>query len=243
MPRQIPPFEFKQFKLAHDRCAHRIGTDGILLGAWLHIGAAQQLLEFGHGCGLISFMLAQHNPQAQITGVEIDSASYQQSIINLAANPFRPQIQFLEADFLAQNWSADFDFIFSNPPFFTADVKSPQIERARARSSNAERFRAWIKAWHLALKDYGRLGLILPPASWDFFKKDFENAGFSLERICAVRHHANASVSRLLLQLGKEKHETGFEEELILYRDATSQIRSAPWQSLASPYLLDQSGN
>lgn len=240
MPKPLPPFEFKQFKLAHDQCAHRIGTDGILLGAWVNIGAAQQLLEFGHGCGLISFMLAQRNPQAQITGIEIDSASYLQSISNLESNPFQHQIHFLKGDFLSQHWEAKFDFIFSNPPYFIADVLAPQKERARARSIKADLFRKWIQVWHLALQESGSLGLILPPSIWDFFKDDFQQSGFYLQRICEVRHHSKAKTSRVLVQLSKAKQVPISSEELILYRDFPADIRSEAWQKLAAPYLLDQ---
>ena len=89
-------FQFKQFTIRHDRCAMKVGTDGVLLGAWANAKGKQRILDIGTGSGLIALMLAQRT-DAMITGIEIDPASATQAQENATASPWADRLQIVAA--------------------------------------------------------------------------------------------------------------------------------------------------
>ena len=82
-----PYFQFKQFVVFHDKCAMKVGTDGVLVGAWAQVDGARKVLDIGTGSGLIALMLAQRNPDAFVTAVDIDEAAVEQARENVARTP------------------------------------------------------------------------------------------------------------------------------------------------------------
>ena len=92
-------FRFKQFTVWHDKCAMKVGTDGVLLGAWAETESLQKILDIGTGTGLIALMLAQRNPLSQITAIEIDKAAAIQAEANVARSPWTNRIQVICKDF------------------------------------------------------------------------------------------------------------------------------------------------
>ncbi len=239
MAKPPEPFQFQNFSVAHQHCAHRVGTDGILLGVWIDASKAKNILDFGHGSGLISFLLADRYPECKITGIELDKASYHQSLENQEGSPFRERIQFLQGDFLGLDCPDTFDLIVSNPPYFDTGSTSPDFNRARARSTAGHHFKNWISAWSKALKSNGELSLILPPELWSNHHDDFSEY-FTLIRMTKVRHHPLAPVSRLLIHLRKGHSAEAQMDEIILHEQAGTTLRSAQWQRLVQGIMLDQ---
>ena len=126
-----PFFRFQQFIVHHDRCAMKVGTDGVLLGAWARGGA--RILDVGTGTGLIALMMAQRYEQATVDAVEIDTEACQQAIDNVAESPFTNRINVI-CD-AVQHFSMEserlkaYDAIVSNPPFFENALKNPDKGR------------------------------------------------------------------------------------------------------------------
>ena len=119
-------FKFRQFTVWHDRCAMKVGTDGVLLGAWASVDGAANALDVGTGSGLIALMLAQRNTELRVTGVDIDSDAVAQARENFLRSPFASRLTVLEADFTAPfPYDLKYDVIVSNPPFYVEDVHSP----------------------------------------------------------------------------------------------------------------------
>ena len=87
-----PYFSFKQFTVYHDRCAMKVGTDGVLLGAWADVVSARNILDIGTGTGLISLMMAQRC-NARIRAVDIDADAVEQARGNVAASPWQDRIE------------------------------------------------------------------------------------------------------------------------------------------------------
>ena len=136
-----PGFRFKQFFVRHDRCAMKVGTDGVLLGAWaptnpLTPNPLTRILDIGTGSGLIALMLAQRCPDAQIAAIDIDPDAVAQARENFAASPWSDRLHVAQSSL--QEWQMGngkcgndkwYDLIVSNPPYFTASLKNPDAAR------------------------------------------------------------------------------------------------------------------
>ena len=133
-----PYFRFKKFTVYHDRCAMKVGTDGVLLGAWVNV-SGDNILDIGTGTGLISLMMAQRNEKAVIDAIDIDSDAVSQAKDNIGNSPFSNRINSWNASL--QEFSSKvekrYDVIVSNPPFFVQSLKSPNKERSVARHTDS----------------------------------------------------------------------------------------------------------
>lgn len=238
MAKPYAPFQFKQFALAHQQSAHKIGTDAIVLASWMNGASARQILDFGSGCGVLSFISAQRFPNAQILGIEVDEASYLESVANKVQNPFAHRLNFLHQDIQEFEPTTKFDLIVSNPPYFTEGIKAPQANRAQARHSEAATFWTWMSALSKMLSPDGKLTLILPPDLWDTGAKRFQKLGLFPTRLCRMQHQAKSPVKRVLVELSFKAAPGPKEETLTLYQDPRSLERSRDFQDLVEEILL-----
>lgn len=227
-------FQFKNFALEHSKSAHKIGTDGILLGAWTK-GPAKKILDFGSGCGLISFILAQRFPQAKIHGLEIDPASFEESLNNLEQFALQNRISFKQADLFDLVDQPRFDLIVSNPPFYSEDTQSPEGRRAQARSGSVLDM---IRKLPELLTPEGRIALVLPLQEWTRLSREILSLGLHPQRLAWVRHSENKDLKRILVELAREPQEL-LEEEIILHLP-NSILRHPDYQALVKDLLLDQ---
>ncbi len=239
MAKKPAPFHFQKFSIKHDRCAHKVGTDGILLGSWLELDIPNaSILDFGSGSGLISLILAQRFPASKILGLEIDKNSWEQAEENRLNSPFAAQIKFENKDLLEYDNSEKFDLIISNPPYFTSGIKSVKSERARARHIESDVFRLWLNKLNELLKTNGKLALILPTVLWQEEQGFLDQIGLYPIRICSVKHDANSSPVRLLIELNQMPEITVKSEELCLYQRDSKHLRSAEFQTLVKDLML-----
>lgn len=157
-------FQFKQFTIQQDRCAMKVGTDGVLLGAWSAKDTATQILDIGTGTGLIALMLAQKNPTAKIDAIEIDQEAAHQAIENVNHSPWSANInvQALSLQEFQMINQKTYDLIVSNPPFFENCFASENKQRQTARHSNALNFETLIQIVSEILDKKGRFNVILP---------------------------------------------------------------------------------
>ena len=138
-------FQFKQFSLAQDQCAMKIGTDGILLGAWTDIPThIHNVLDVGAGTGLLSCMIAQRHNSAHIDAIEIDAGGYQQCRDNIKESPYSERIHVIKDDFRAHDFLHRYDLIVSNPPFYNGGVYDDS-SRKRARSNDSLPLDSFLK--------------------------------------------------------------------------------------------------
>ena len=111
-----PFFTFKQFTIRHDRCAMKVGTDGVLLGAWTDVSHSCRLFDIGTGTGLIALMLAQRCPKASITAIDIDAEAVEQAHENILSSPWKDRVEVLLQDICTFPANQQFNTIVSNPP-------------------------------------------------------------------------------------------------------------------------------
>lgn len=159
-------FQFKQFLVRHGRCAMKVGTDGVLLGAWAPVEGAARILDVGTGTGLVALQLAQRAPGACITAVEIDPEAAAQAEENVAASPWGERIRVVCHDFgtLRRDWPGEppYDLIVSNPPYFTEALVCPDPTRRMARHTESLPYGVLLREAAAWLAPEGRVALIFP---------------------------------------------------------------------------------
>ena len=169
-----PYFQFKQFTIRHDRCAMKVGTDGVLLGSWTQIGDFRfkiedcRFLDIGTGTGLIALMLAQRCPEAQIDAIDIDAAAVEQARENIAASPWCNRITVHH--YSLQEWqniksqitNFKYNLIVSNPPYFVNSLKNPDKQRELARHADTLPYHELFSCAASLLAEDGTFAVILP---------------------------------------------------------------------------------
>ncbi|MBL0626688.1 tRNA1(Val) (adenine(37)-N6)-methyltransferase [Aeromonas jandaei] len=228
-------FTFKQFHINHDRCAMKVGTDGILLGAWAPVEQARRVLDIGSGSGLIALMLAQRSrSDCHIDGVELDSDAVIQARENVAASPWADRVTITES--AVQGYQADpYDLIVSNPPYFVAGQSFSDPARAMARHTGALDSHALLAACGRLLAPNGEVALVLPTAMADEIL--CISADYDLHGICytAVITREGKEANRVLLRLGRGLNRCERGDIVIHSADGAYSDR---YIQLTSPFYL-----
>lgn len=158
-----PYFQFKQFTVWHDKCAMKVGTDGVLLGAWTSVESAHRILDIGTGTGLVALMLAQRSlPDANIVALEIDEAAVGQARENVIRSPWKERVEVVQADFRKYRSSDKFDVIVSNPPYFVDSLACSDQQRNTARHNNSLTYETLFKGVSELLAKEGRFTIVIP---------------------------------------------------------------------------------
>ncbi|NRS89758.1 tRNA1Val (adenine37-N6)-methyltransferase [Flavobacterium sp. 7E] len=158
-------FTFKKFAVEQDRCAMKIGTDGVLLGAWTPItNNPFSVLDIGAGTGIIALMLAQRTNAEQIDALEIDEEAYEQAVDNFENSPWSDRLFCFHAglDEFIEEPEDEYDLIVSNPPFYSEDYKTDSEQRDLARFQDALPFEDLLEAADLLLSENGIFAVIIP---------------------------------------------------------------------------------
>lgn len=155
-------FSFKQFDVRDERSAMKVGTDGVLLGAWADVATDCRILDIGTGSGIISLMVAQRNADAQIVGLDIDAGAVADARDNARRSPWSGRIEVVQSDIALYETAEKFDHIVSNPPYFNSSLHSPSAERTTARHTSSLDFRMLVESACRLLREGGRLSVVLP---------------------------------------------------------------------------------
>ena len=164
-------FKFKQFTVWHDRCAMKVGTDGVLLGAWCPVDSRAsssksfksfKVLDVGTGSGLIALMLAQRIQGAQITAIDIDSGAVEQAKYNFSVSPWADRLDCQQQALQEVEGEGLYDLIISNPPYFQDSLKNPDSQRAMARHTDTLSYEELLRDSVRLLKKEGIIALVLP---------------------------------------------------------------------------------
>ena len=223
-------FRFKQFTIHQDRTPMKVGTDGVLLGAWVGVKPTDRhILDVGTGTGLIALMLAQRTSLARIVGVDIDSV--EQATENAAESPWGDRLCFLKTPIQDYQASELFDLVVSNPPYFLDSLQCEDKARTTARHAVSLSFAQLGEAALRLLRPQGRLAVVLPVDEGRRFVAE-NRLRFDLVRRCAVRTTPRRAPKRVLMELVRHEVDcpTVEESELIIgtgqHEEYTPQYRS-----------------
>ena len=211
-------FTFKQFSVNQERCAMKIGTDGVLLGAWTPlINNPYNVLDIGAGTGILSIMLAQRSNAEQIDAIEIDEDAYEQCVENLEASPWGDKLFCFHAglDEFVDEPEDEYDLIISNPPFYTDDYKSDNVSRDLARFEDALPFEELIEAAALLLSDNGIFSVIIPYKEEEQFVSMCKELDLFPIQITRVKGTPTSDIKRSLLAFTRVT-QTPLIDELVI---------------------------
>ena len=197
-------FSFKQFTIHHDKCAMKVGTDGVLLGAWVDVTSSKRILDIGAGTGLISIMLAQRS-EAHIIGVEINQAASEQAKENVLKSPWSNRIDIVLSDINQYKPSQKFDTIVSNPPYFIDSLKCQDIQRNTARHTDTLTAETLLVNANELLLPNGKFSIIIPYEQTSQIIQKAEKIGMYLTKHLTVFTRVGLPPKRSLLEFSKIK--------------------------------------
>lgn len=216
----MKPFKFKQFTVEQDRCAMKIGTDGVLLGAWVSIkNNPFSILDIGAGTGIIALQLAQRSQAEMIDALEIDADAYEQCVDNFENSSWGDRLfcyhaslaEFVE-DFEEEEDENEneienekYDLIVSNPPFYSESYKTSNSSRDVARFTDALPFLELLEGVSKLMATDGIFAVIIPRKEEDNFISVASEANLFPKRICRVRGNETSDEKRSLLEFSFQK--------------------------------------
>ncbi|MEX2349411.1 MAG: methyltransferase [Flavobacteriaceae bacterium] len=214
-------FSFKRFTVEQDRCAMKVGTDGVLLGSWVALkNNPQTILDIGAGTGLIALMLAQRGDSQQIDALEIDEDAYEQCVENFENSPWADRLFCFHAsldEFAEEMEGEKYDLIVSNPPFFVPNEREAALpeNRKKARFYDSLPFEDLINYASQLLTDEGEFAVIIPFPEEEKFIRTAQDYNLFPKYITRVRGTKNSAIKRSLLQFSFTE-KTVKEKELVL---------------------------
>ena len=225
-------FRFKQFAVEQGDVAMKVGTDGVLLGAWCATDGAERILDIGTGTGVIALMMAQRSAATQIVGIDIDSGAAARAAQNFTASPWSSR---LEAQCCAVQEFDDekFDLIVSNPPYFTDSLLCPDARRTTARHTTELTFKELDSAVCRLLAPQGRFALILPTEQMEAY---LELSALKVVRRCAVSSTPMGAVKRVMAELAFD-NQAICEQSLSIYTDTPPEY-SAEYREVTKDFYL-----
>ncbi len=218
----------------------KIGTDGVLLGAWAKIDSAKHILDIGAGTGVIALMAAQKNDQANIVGIEIDEASAKEATNNATNSPWNSRVKILNTslqDFVKHH-NDKFDHILSNPPFFTGGTLSSSQDKTSVRHTVKLSHSDLLRATQSLLSNEGRFSVILPHIEGLRFIEMAKSYNLYPIRQCDVYPDQTKKLERLLITFCK-KESSDVIPEVLYIRDSPSSEFSEDYKFLTKDFYLN----
>ena len=217
-------FKFKEFSIHHDKTAMKIGTDAVLLGAWVFLeNEIDSILDVGSGTGIIALMLAQRSFALTIDAVEIDNDAYEQTVTNFENSNWGDRLYCYHSSF--QNFAKEiadedetYDLIISNPPFYTDEFESENDARNKARFTSSLSFNELLKGVSKILSKKGKFAVIIPFKEEQGFVELAKENNLFLNRVCHVKGNPSSAFKRSLLEFS-------FEDKKLKKENLTIEIK------------------
>ncbi len=220
-------FRFKQFSVRNSLAAMKVGTDGVLLGAWCSVDGASRILDVGTGTGLIALMVAQRNHTAIIDAIDIDQVACDEAALNVAGSPWHGRINVTCCDFMEYSGcGVGYDLVVSNPPYFDNGLLPPDQGRRLARHCGTLTYASLIGRAAQMLSPHGRVCIVTPADAAANVAAAVDGCGLHVNRRTLVRPKPSSSVKRILWEMSASDAALR-EDELVIesevHHDYTQQ--------------------
>ena len=212
-------FQFKQFYVRHDRCAMKVGTDGVLLGA-LAWGCNGRILDIGTGTGLCALMMAQRYPEAAVTGIDIDAEACQQAKENTSVSKNISIVNTSLQDYASEE---KYDAILSNPPFFEEALGCPDKYRDMARHTSSLPYSLLLSRCKQLLAEDGTLTLIIPTQAVPRIEEESAYNGLFIVSRLHIKTKSTKAPKRTLLYLRHHPSPPTTSEHVLMDNGQRSQ--------------------
>ena len=221
-------FRFKQFGINHDACAMKVGTDGVLLGAWAATG--KHIVDIGTGSGVVAMMMAQRRNDAHICAIEVDGAAARQAAENVETSPFAGRIDVIHAD--AREWfaakrsaGAQWEAMVCNPPFYNTSLNCGTQQRNMARQAEYLTLNDLFTIAAGGLTENGQLSMVLPIERWREAETALAQHGLFVHRLCKVATKEGKPPKRVLMAVGRTAcHCPEHTEEVLTDREGKRSV-------------------
>lgn len=231
-------FAFKQFTVKQDKCAMKVGTDAVLIGAWANVSESKNILDVGTGTGVIALMLAQRS-LVPIDAIDIDEAACEQAKENILGSPWKERIKVHHQSL--QNFSKQtdkkYDLIVSNPPYFVDSSKSHGEARTLARHTDVLPYKELLDGVLELLSPSGKFCVVFPLKEGELFRDMAQEKKLYLTKLTRVHTRADKSEKRLLMQY-EFKGKTFSENHLTIEQDADHHYTDE-YKELTKDYYLN----
>jgi tRNA1Val (adenine37-N6)-methyltransferase len=233
-------FHFKQFSVCQQKTAMKVGTDGVLLGAWVPVDGIRTILDVGTGTGLIALMLAQRQPEAEITAIDIDTVACGEATENFNASPWDHRLTVLHTSVQDFSNTSDykFDLLVSNPPYFSQSLQAPCDRRSKARHDDSLSIPELLSGSKRLLNETGNLALILPVSQYEKLSLAAREHGLFERRRLLVYPNPGKPAKRTLSLWGLDLQEPNLEEHLTIECGGRHQY-TADYLALTRDFYLN----
>ena len=233
------PFHFKQFTVNQDKTAMKVGTDGVLLGAWVKIHSdVFSVLDIGAGTGLVGLMIAQRSNAELIDAVELDDNAYEQTVENFEASDWGDRLFCYHASIqeFVLEIEDKYDLIISNPPYFNSTYKELSTERAMARHTDSLSYEELLSSTASLLSENGTCAFVIPFLEESKFVKIAEENKLKPIKITRVKGTKETVFKRVLIQFSFSQIEMITEDELILEEER--HVYTSDYKELVQEFYL-----
>lgn len=231
-------FQFKQFLVDDDGCTLKVGTDGVLLGAWADVSECKNILEIGAGSGVISLMLAQRNKNALVDAVEIDNHSSVKANKNIMCSSWSDRISIYHSSI--QEFSKKenlYDLIVCSPPYFRNSMKPQKREDLFSKHDDNLPYEALIAIAYKMLDNLGKFCVILPSSEEIYFKRLASAQGFYISKLLHMLPVIDKPAKRILMQFEKSRKHISYGTIAIL--DSPAGDYTQEYKDLTKDFYLN----
>lgn len=214
----------------------KVGVDAVILGAWVNVTGKHKVMDVGCGCGVISLMIAQRNPQAVIHAIDIDEESVEEAKENFTHSPWSSNLTAVCANFMdmmrtgicsgnhrskvaekSNETDRKYDLVVSNPPFFDSGVSEIETRRERARHQGELSPFTILTTCKTVLQQDGVVAMVIPFEQREDLIAFATSHGYFLQRELAVRGREGKQPKRSFMEFkcGNDRTDTVCEEMAI----------------------------